>query len=156
MLPGVLSRALSMLREGWGKNRGFVRPDRTASAGTTLHKGAVTPNEYRELNEYECAVIVRLLTVNGLPVKEYSDQLLHCRVRGTGDPDHYGSIYFDPERSLTMPKPMMVDALSKDRDGIPVLVILHAQARVVAELEFVKADGTPLIARPHPETFELE
>jgi hypothetical protein len=156
MRLGFLSRVLSVLKERWGKNRGVGRTDRMASVGATPHQGAVPISDYRELSEYECAVILRLLTVNGLPVKEYSDQLLRCRVRGTGDPDNYGSIYFDPERSLTMPKPVMVDALSKDQDGIPVLVILHAQTTVVAELEFVKADGTPLIERPHPDTFELE
>jgi hypothetical protein len=116
----------------------------------------MTKSDYRELSEYECAVILQLLAAIRLPVKDYSEQLLRCRVREIDYRDNYGSIKFDPERSLTMPKPAIVEALSQDRDGIPILVILHARAHVVTELEFVKADGSPLIERPHPETFELD
>jgi hypothetical protein len=117
----------------------------------------VTLTGYRELNEYEFAVLLRLLEAVRLPASSVWDQLRQCRVREiSAYRDNYGSIEFDPDHSMCVPfEEVVIEAISRDRDGIPVEAILHARAHIVKELEFVKADGSPLIERPHPHTFAV-
>lgn len=118
----------------------------------------MTTGEYRELNEYECGVLLKLLGFIDLRATDYWEQLRDCRVRIiTEHRDNYGSIAFDPKHSLAMPaERSVIEAMRKDCDDIPVLVLLHSRRHAAIELEFVKMDGSPLIERPHPDTLEFD
>jgi len=112
---------------------------------------------YRELNEYEFAVLLRLLRGADLVTADTWEQLSGCRVRVIRDyADNYGSIEFDPAHSLVIPADLMVvEATSHDRDLVPVMFVLHGRGHIVTELEVVKSDGSPLIECPHPETLTV-
>jgi hypothetical protein len=69
--------------------------------------------------------------------------------------DNYGSIEFDSAHSITLPRAwVVIEATATDEDGVPVEAILHARDQIVTELEFVRADGSPLLRRPHPDAFQ--
>ncbi|HZP56435.1 MAG TPA: hypothetical protein VFC53_02630 [Dehalococcoidia bacterium] len=112
---------------------------------------------FRELNEYELAILLRLLKPANLVTEDTWEQLPGCRVREIRNySDNYGSIEFDSAHSLQVPAELVVvEATSQDRDRVPVMFVLHARGHVVTELEVVKVDGSPLIERPHPETLTV-
>lgn len=110
----------------------------------------------RRLSDYERAVIRRLLERPFAGVEEARLQAEHALARDMQDEqgDNYGTIEL-----LTCPRAadafstLIIEASSNDSDGTPVTAILHARRGVLRVLEFLKEDGTPLRAKPAPETF---
>lgn len=113
---------------------------------------------YRDLNNYEKEVIGKLLE-NPFPGRdEIRKQIQRSKVRTIEEyKDNYGSIEFVVQTDLKVPVLQRVPVVGRayDVDKVPIEMLLHVVDGKVRELEFVKADGSPIKTFPSVEEFVI-
>jgi hypothetical protein len=110
--------------------------------------------EFRDFTSYEYEVIARLLSVQFAGRREVAQQLEHAKARTI---DESGSLKISPGVATLAPVAhrVPVEAEGRDTDGVQVHVLLHVVKGQVDELEFYKADGSPIHQWPDPSTMEI-
>ncbi len=110
--------------------------------------------EFRSLTPFEKTIIGKLLSVDFPGRTELEEQITSARVRTI---DAEGSIRFadTTTRSADVVYRVPVEAEGLDVDGIPLHALLHVVDGKVYELEFYKADSSPIMQWPNVETLEV-
>lgn len=83
------------------------------------------------------------------------EQLKGLKVEDIADSgDDYGSLVLQPsiKSFAQVHQRVPVEAMTKDIDNMQVYVLLHVTEGLLGELEIYKADGTPLIRPPQPDS----
>ena len=111
------------------------------------------PQEWRLLAEWERSAVDKLLETPFEGRDELRTQLHDCRVRIH---DSFGCIEFDIRSGVVAPveRTVPVEAYTQDADGMPVEILLFTKLGKIAELEFNRGDGQPIIELPDPDQWE--
>jgi hypothetical protein len=114
---------------------------------------------FRSLNDFEKAVVDRLLGVNFQGRDELREQVDHATaglIEGTQD--NYGSISIrtSSDRRANVKDRVPVMGMTKDEAGGPVEILLHVVNGLVNELEFVRMDGEPMVGLPRLDILQLQ
>ena len=117
--------------------------------------GVVIPDDdWRDLTEYEWAILNRLLERDFPGRNELRIQLTGCKViRICGD----GTIKFKIEsgNAASVTSRVPVEAVASDADGIPIYYLLHVVNGFVAELEIYNAATFDIKRTPHPDELRV-
>ena len=110
---------------------------------------------WRRLSERELTILRTLVEDREFPGSErLKEQIDFAEASGfTDNSDNYGSVRLRvPAAGGALPAEVThripVEAEYRDRDGVPVHVLLHVVGGFLAELEVYKADGTDLVVEP--------
>jgi len=115
--------------------------------------------EFRELSATERGILSRLLERPFPGRDEIREQVNNALVRElfeTGD--ERGTIEFRVRTKMMAPvrSRAPVQAIAYDEDGVPISIILHVIDGTTKELEFNKADGSPIVRTPSAAELEVE
>jgi hypothetical protein len=118
----------------------------------------MTTESFRQLSDYENAVLARLLDIEFPGHLELQEQVLHSVVRPMETNDNYGSIIFNTtSQTIAAVKDRVpVIGMTKDESGGHVEILLHVVNGKIAELEFVRMDGQPMNGLPRLDILQLE
>jgi hypothetical protein len=110
----------------------------------------MTGSEFRPLAQWERDLLDRLLEADFPGRDEVREQLASCLVR---EYDEHGCLEFAVQSDVKAPVEMTVpvEVMADDADGIPIELLLFVKDGKVSELEFNKADGSPIIRMPSRE-----
>jgi hypothetical protein len=111
---------------------------------------------FRELSEYEIAVLSRLFSMEFSGKSELQKQVKHSTVKEIESNDNYGSIVVSTssENIAYVTDRVPVMALTRDVSGGPVEVLLHVVKGKIHLLEFVRMDGAPMSGLPRLDILE--
>jgi hypothetical protein len=118
----------------------------------------MTQEPFRPLSEYEKAVIERLFEVDFPGREELRDQVSRAEASLIDDTgDNYGSINIRTatDRKAVVQDRVPVIGTTKDEAGGHVEILLHVIEGKIAELEFVRMDGAPMIGLPRLDIIQL-
>jgi hypothetical protein len=101
----------------------------------------------RQLTNHEKEIIEKLLSVDFPDRDILKQQAALAEAEPIGDSDNYGSIYLSTDQSVpraSVKQRVPVEGLVVDATGEQVNILLHVIDGIIAELEIVKLDGTPI------------
>jgi hypothetical protein len=117
--------------------------------------GVVIPDDdWRDLTEYERAILDRLLEREFAGRSELRAQLTGCKVmRICG----LGTLKFKIEsgNAASVTSRVPVEAIASDADGNPIYYLLHVVNGFVAELEIYTATTLDMKRVPHPDELRI-
>lgn len=132
----------------WFRRAGFT------SEPITSHGSEVAEQKWRNLLPHEHQLLTRLLAVSFPGDEQLREQLKTARVT-TIDSD--GSLRFwgAKKGGSAASHIVPVEGYARDRDGIPIQVLLHVVEGRLDELEIFKTDGSPVVLMPPASAFTI-
>lgn len=111
-------------------------------------------NTGRLLNDYERRILSRLLRCEFAGREVVAAQLKSARALPIDD---FGSIELmtDIATAAEVATRLPVEGQCLDEDGVPIAIILFVTNGFISELEFSKADGSPIKKMPDPEALDV-
>jgi hypothetical protein len=117
----------------------------------------MTTEDTRELTEYERSVANALLDMKFPGSEVLKKQFDHATARLMVTDDNYGSIVLTTKfpEPANIKRRVPVTALTRDKSGGPVEILLHVVNGFVHELEFVRLDGKPMVGLPRLDILKV-
>ena len=110
----------------------------------------------RKLTFIESAFLKRMLDYDFEGKEVINEQILSAKAIGLNSVDKFGSISLSTKSKVKarVSSRVPIELEGKDKDGVPIAVLLHVIDGSIAELEIYKADGSPIIHLPPIVEFE--